>query len=475
MVSKPTRERDYMRWIMYIILGLFATGIEATLIQQDKDKVTHASTESTEQLYSGVNSGDIETVRKHLSHDNVNTYREDNGLTLLHLAVSTGHVNIIELLLQYGADVHARSLRGETPLHYIAQTIPCISDIIHMLLDHDSDINAQDHQGKTLLHIATGEGWIDLLYTLLEAGADCNIRDHHNHLPADHATPNCEFILNVALPAITGDVTDLQQLNWRNINDSKKTIYARIAIGRGYIDNAYHIMQRIGQRNMDKLIRHTCMQSTPIGNCAQQTQMLVADTINTMPYEDRIDTMVNAAAIHICHNKRHLHCARFSELENKVNVDQESIVAEVARRLQEDPGCSPCAVAYILQYHHATAKMYCDTASGDNLLHKVFRNISQVSNPHNIMRKLTLSQSLENLKQITQHLHSKGACARNNAGYTPAQLLTLSYRENRLNCEDYHALYDNTFMSEHHKHVMQNKLYHIYHNGMHTDIDIHTV
>jgi Arf-GAP with coiled-coil, ANK repeat and PH domain-containing protein len=40
------------------------------------------------------------------------------GSSLLHLACLTSDVGMIELLLQYGADLNAIDSRGRTPLHY---------------------------------------------------------------------------------------------------------------------------------------------------------------------------------------------------------------------------------------------------------------------------------------------------------------------------------------------------------------------
>lgn len=41
-----------------------------------------------------------------------------DGSSVLHLACLTADVAMVELLLQYGADVDASDSRGRTPLHY---------------------------------------------------------------------------------------------------------------------------------------------------------------------------------------------------------------------------------------------------------------------------------------------------------------------------------------------------------------------
>ena len=40
-----------------------------------------------------------------------------DGCSLLHLACETADIGMLELLLQYGADLHASDSRGHTPIH----------------------------------------------------------------------------------------------------------------------------------------------------------------------------------------------------------------------------------------------------------------------------------------------------------------------------------------------------------------------
>lgn len=41
-----------------------------------------------------------------------------DGCSLLHLACETADIGMLELLLQYGANINATDLRGQTPLHH---------------------------------------------------------------------------------------------------------------------------------------------------------------------------------------------------------------------------------------------------------------------------------------------------------------------------------------------------------------------
>ncbi|KAJ1443077.1 Pleckstrin-like proteiny domain [Sesbania bispinosa] len=75
-----------------------------------------------------------------------------DGCTLLHLACETADIGMLELLLQYGANINATDLRGQTPLHR------CIlkgkSTFARLLLSRGADPQAVDEQGRTPIELA---------------------------------------------------------------------------------------------------------------------------------------------------------------------------------------------------------------------------------------------------------------------------------------------------------------------------------
>ncbi|XP_073299884.1 ADP-ribosylation factor GTPase-activating protein AGD3-like [Primulina huaijiensis] len=81
-----------------------------------------------------------------------NCMEDADGWYLLHLACETADVGMIELLLQYGANINAVDSRGQTPLHR------CIirgkSSLVKLLLTRGADHQAVDDQGKTPLQLA---------------------------------------------------------------------------------------------------------------------------------------------------------------------------------------------------------------------------------------------------------------------------------------------------------------------------------
>ena len=77
-------------------------------------------------IHQATIDGKIALIRRELSNGaNVNQKNED-GCTLLHLAVQSGHKRIVELLIAKGADVNAKMVsgakKGNTPLDAANET-----------------------------------------------------------------------------------------------------------------------------------------------------------------------------------------------------------------------------------------------------------------------------------------------------------------------------------------------------------------
>jgi hypothetical protein len=70
----------------------------------------------------------------------------------LGLAAMNGHVQVIEALIKYGADINAIDRKGRTALHYAAWRGH--KNAISTLLDHGAMIFQGDFQNNTALHIA---------------------------------------------------------------------------------------------------------------------------------------------------------------------------------------------------------------------------------------------------------------------------------------------------------------------------------
>lgn len=116
----------------------------------------------------------------------VNRYGGD-GWTPLHLAAFFGHKEVTEVLLENGADVHARSRNamGNEPLH--AAVAARKTEVVPVLLAHGADVNARQQGGFTPLHSAAQSGDVELARLLIANGAEVRARADNNQNALDLA------------------------------------------------------------------------------------------------------------------------------------------------------------------------------------------------------------------------------------------------------------------------------------------------
>jgi len=138
-------------------------------------------------LHSAAWYGDHETVQVLLDCKvDVNT-RRDAGRAPLHDAFSGNGFkrihnvvpslpDIVQLLLEHGADANMRALDNSTPLQ--AAMGNGSVEIVRMLLEHGASVGAKDNDGRTPLHKAAGKGRDEVVRVLLKRGANAGARDY---------------------------------------------------------------------------------------------------------------------------------------------------------------------------------------------------------------------------------------------------------------------------------------------------------
>lgn len=83
---------------------------------------------------------------------NVNEYSTRIYPTALHLAVTTGRYDIVEMLVYAGADVNSKDKNGSTPLMFAVEY--GYKDISHLLIDNGAQPSITNNQGESAFEIA---------------------------------------------------------------------------------------------------------------------------------------------------------------------------------------------------------------------------------------------------------------------------------------------------------------------------------
>ncbi|MEE3716544.1 ankyrin repeat domain-containing protein [Tumidithrix elongata RA019] len=146
--------------------------------------------------------------------------KDDRGNTRLWDAAFSGNEAAINCLLEHGANPHAKSHQGSSPLHAVCWSTdrPFLSDwqpwqteirIIERLLVAKIDINVRDDMSWTPIHEAVfGDGgYLTALKTLLKHGADPNALTHNGITPLMLAAMEGELECMQTLLSAGADLT----------------------------------------------------------------------------------------------------------------------------------------------------------------------------------------------------------------------------------------------------------------------------
>ena len=107
------------------------------------------------------------------------------GYEPLHIAALNNALGVAAVLIESGADVHAKSEKGTIPLHLAAFNNAL--EVAVELIESGADVHAKDENGLTPLHYASIYNALELAVELIESGADVHAKDENGFTPL-HST-----------------------------------------------------------------------------------------------------------------------------------------------------------------------------------------------------------------------------------------------------------------------------------------------
>jgi RNA polymerase sigma factor (sigma-70 family) len=134
-------------------------------------------------LYEAATHNHLELVRLLLEYGAFIHAQTSIGETPLHGAVAAHHFSMVELLLDCGADINASFANGHTPLRLAV--IKGHRDIVELLLNRGAAVNTRGESGLTPLHWAALKGYLEIVSLLLTKGADVCAQDDLRRTPLD--------------------------------------------------------------------------------------------------------------------------------------------------------------------------------------------------------------------------------------------------------------------------------------------------
>lgn len=174
MISESTKKIDNKKYYEIFIL-LLTYGANPNI------KNTAGGTPFALACYYGLEELVIFMVNKSLVDINL---KNPNGYTPIYSAILSGNFNIVEHLLDNGADLHIKSSINQNALHILCNEAEEQSmDIANLLLDHGVDVNAVDDYNNTPLVYAISWKNKELQKLLIDYGATEKGLEHHIYSP----------------------------------------------------------------------------------------------------------------------------------------------------------------------------------------------------------------------------------------------------------------------------------------------------
>lgn len=131
----------------------------------------------TQEFYQATVRGDLTSMQNiidKLQPSEINAVT--HGMTPIMKASSLGRVDMVEFLLQHGADPNKRGSSQRTALQYAAERNRLA--VAKILVKNGADINGVDNSNLSPLIMAADRRYHELAMYLIDAGADVNIQ--HN-------------------------------------------------------------------------------------------------------------------------------------------------------------------------------------------------------------------------------------------------------------------------------------------------------
>ncbi len=129
-------------------------------------------------IYTAIDSGSVAQVMDYIEQNpQLLNQKNSDGLTPLNLAAYRGHAEIVEKLLDTGADPDIGDNENSRPIHNAA--VGGNNGVIEVLLKHGLEIAVMDNNGMTALMFAISYSHFETANYLLDKGADTKLANNN--------------------------------------------------------------------------------------------------------------------------------------------------------------------------------------------------------------------------------------------------------------------------------------------------------
>lgn len=125
--------------------------------------------------------------------------------SLIHAAAETGSINMVKMLVERGADIHALTEGGYNICHYACHSRSTLR-LVKYLFEHGFDFNRRDSNGETPLIVAIDNGNYSVAEFLIEKRAAINLCNYCGDGPLHRCSDSGQINLVKALIKSGADI-----------------------------------------------------------------------------------------------------------------------------------------------------------------------------------------------------------------------------------------------------------------------------
>lgn len=228
-------------------------------------------------LHKAVFIGDLEVVKILIDYGADLSVANLAGDTPLCLALDRGHVEVGKVLIEKGTAVSAAPTIGWTPLHMASNK--GYVDIVEMLLEKDADVSSTTKDNWTPLHMASSKGHFDIVKVLLEKGADISAANEHGWTPLCLASYNGHV-----------DMVKLLLKNAANVSAANKygSTPLHVASNNGHVEVVHHLLGSRANPLLRDLDRDIALYTATSGENSLDVLRLLARATEDYCYKEKM-------------------------------------------------------------------------------------------------------------------------------------------------------------------------------------------
>jgi ankyrin repeat protein len=142
----------------------------ATIMSKANGELNKVSFENSSALCRAAMAGQIQVVQELLHQPGIDIdfcNPKFDGNTALHHACKSGHLEVVKLLVEYGATINVTDNKGMTPFLKAASSDSLT--VLKYVEEQGADINKVTEDGRTILHVAAAGNSVKILEHLLQS------------------------------------------------------------------------------------------------------------------------------------------------------------------------------------------------------------------------------------------------------------------------------------------------------------------